>query len=134
MLYTIMRHVRNFFVDKGYDGTFKIENGTIDLSFLQSGQYFLVEGSVFNDGVYQYNNELKLTDEEFTGRITALKPSKEFLELVKEIEEFNSKRESDAYVSESFGGYSYTKATNKNGMPATWQDVFSSKLKVWRKV
>ena len=43
-----------------YRGTFTISDGEIDLSamaasgYLQSGQYFRIIGSHFNDGVYRY--------------------------------------------------------------------------------
>ena len=57
-------------------------------------------------------------DEEFYGVITPLAIPREFLNLVKEIEDYQEKATkagSGIYQSESFGGYSYTLATNKNG-------------------
>lgn len=38
------------------------------------------------------------------------------------------------YTSESFGGYSYSKATNAQGMAVGWRDVFRSRLNTWRKI
>ena len=38
------------------------------------------------------------------------------------------------YTSESFGGYSYTKATDANGAPIGWQKAFASRLNKWRKL
>lgn len=134
MLYTIMRHIRNFFAVKNINGKFNIENGAISLSDIKDGQYFLIEGSIFNNGVYKYPvNNLK--DEEFTGYITFLAPPEEFLQLVKEIEEYEaSENKSKGFTSESFGGYSYTKATGENGAPLTWQAIFNDRLNVWRKI
>jgi len=37
-------------------------------------------------------------------------------------------------ISESFDGYSYTKATNENGMPATWREVFSKQIVRYKKI
>lgn len=136
MLYEIMREVRNFFAaPNGYrEGTFTISGGAISLPFLVSGEYFLVEGSALNDGVHSYP-AADLRDETFTGVITELRPPADFLQLVSEIEEYQTKSGTAApYQSESFGGYSYTKATNKNGDAAGWRDVFRSRLNVWRKV
>lgn len=134
MLYQIMKHIRNFFVVDIVPGTFTIEDGSIDLSFLKSGQYFMVEGSIFNDGVYQYTEELELKDETFTGIIGCLNPDSEFLSLVEEIENYVANEQNTSYISESFGGYSYTKATGSNGCPATWKDVFRSRLNGWRRI
>lgn len=136
MLYEIMKEIRNFFAaPNGYhDGTYTILEGVIDLPFLTSGEHFLVEGSALNDGVYIYPYG-GLRDETFTGTITALHPPAEFLQLVTEIEQYQEKSGSvGPFQSESFGGYSYTKATNKNGDAASWRDVFRSRLNVWRKI
>lgn len=135
MLYETMRHIRNFFPDKGRDGRFKIENGTIDLTGLvQNNQYMLIEGSVFNDGVHKYNSDLVLINEEFEGRITALKIPKKFLELVEEMASFESSRTNSPYVSESFGGYSYTKATGSGGGEISAFEQFKTRLNAWRKI
>lgn len=140
MLYEVLRYIRNFFpVEGGYhDGTYEISEGTIDLPFLQHGQYFLIEGSVFNDGVYQYP-AYELVDEVFDGTITAMRISKEFLALVDEINEWQDKygKSNTPFISETLQGvYSYTKSTSAKGTAGvmTWKDVFADRLKVWRKV
>jgi hypothetical protein len=38
------------------------------------------------------------------------------------------------YVSESFGGYTYTRAQDAGGTAATWPTVFRSRLNPWRKM
>ena len=135
MLFEIMRHIRNFFAtDKSVEGALAIEDGTMSLPFALDGQYVLIEGSALNDGVYKAPLE-NLTDEKFNGRIVALAVPGEFLELVEEIKAYNEKsKESGIYQSESFGGYSYSKATGRNGGVATWQDAYRSRLNVWRKL
>lgn len=136
MLYTVMRHIRNLFPGRAAERTFIIENSGIDLSFLvKEGQYFLIEGSDLNDGVYQYNAELKLKDEEFVGRVTALRIPQEFLELVGRMEDdVKSGKYYSPYSSESFGGYSYSRASGPSGAPANVFDVYKPELNVWRKL
>lgn len=134
MLYTIMRYIRNFFSTRIRNvGVYKIQDGTISLPFLSEGMYFLLEGSVHNDGVYRYP-ATGLTDEEFEGDITLLAPPKAFLELVSEIESYTNSNTIGGLQSESFGGYSYSRATNGSGGLADWQDVYKERLNVWRKL
>ena len=64
MLYEIMRYCRNFFAVNSKIGKWEIVGGKIRLPFLLDGQYFLIKGSVFNDGVYKYPAE-ELTEEKF---------------------------------------------------------------------
>lgn len=125
--------------DRHY-GTYTIENGTIEpLDFVQDGQYFRIIGSVFNDGVHQYPcDEMGLKDETFTGSIWAMSVPSAVLALAQDIEAYN---ESDVakpspYVSESFGGYSYTKATGADGGSNgnDWRNVFAKKLGKWRRL
>ena len=40
----------------------------------------------------------------------------------------------EARTAESFGGYSYTKATDANGAPIGWHKAFASRLNEWRKL
>lgn len=142
MLFEVMLYCRNFFPVPGgcKSGNYTISGGCISLDFLQDGQYFLVEGSVFNDGVYQYPC-FEMYDEEFTGTITPLAPPRAFLNVVDEIKQWVDKNESAGSVnmspfsSESFGGYSYSKAAGSGGSGCTsvsWKDVFGNRLKVWR--
>jgi hypothetical protein len=136
MLTEICAEIRNYFVEEIYEGKFEIVGGKIaPLDFLQNGQYFRIVGSVFNDGVYQYPAS-NLTDEEFTGAVWAMAVPPAVIALAAEIDAF---QKSDAgkpspYVSESFGGYSYTKATGSNGVGASWREVFSKRLNKWRKI
>ena len=134
MLYTIMKHLRNFFLTNVSEtGSFEIKGGMISLPFVKDDQYIMIEGSNFNDGVYVYPVS-DLTDEEFEGSIIVLNPPADFLELVKEIEAYQEKNKgTEGYVSESFGGYSYSKATN-NGHIISWSDIYKDRLNIWRKI
>jgi hypothetical protein len=134
MLYEVMKYLHNFFATKVCEkGTYTITDGVLDLPFVKDGQYIYIEGSTMNDGVYKYPLS-GLTDEEFDGFITLLTPPKAFLDLVAEIEGYEADNAASPYQSESFGGYSYTRATNKSGEVAGWKDVFASRLGVWRKI
>lgn len=133
MLEEVMREIKNFFPVREYSGQFTIKDGIINPQCITEGQYFLIEGSIFNNGVYQYGDSL--TDEAFDGYITLLAPPASFLSLVNEIEEYEAKYGAETpYTSESFGGYSYTKATGANGAGLSWIDAFRKRLNAWRKI
>ena len=138
MLTEICAELRNYFeVPHGrHFGKFTISGGSIaPLGFLQDGQYFRIVGSVFNDGVYQYP-ATSLTDEVFEGADWAMALPPSLIALSAEIEEYNKSDAGKAspYTAESFGGYSYTKATDANGAPIGWQKAFASRLSQWRKL
>jgi len=136
MIESIMRYCRNFFAVKTVSGVWTIEDGQIDLPFIAEGQYFLIEGSVFNDGVHFYEaDHMSLTDEEFTGMVYALAPPQAFLELVNEIDAWQQENgKASAYQSESFGGYSYQRAKTASGQDGGWVAAFGKRLSIWRKL
>ena len=137
MMTEICAEIRNYFVSDIHNGTFEIVGGKITpLDFIQENQYFRIVGSVFNDGVYKYTDKLELTDEKFIGSVWSMAVPPSVIDLAEEIKAFN---ESDAgkpspYTSESFGGYSYSKATDSNGVPLTWQKVFANRLNKYRRI
>lgn len=137
MLEEILRYLKNWFVmpDGIREGRYAIEGGALALPFLQAGQYFRICESRFNDGLHRYP-ATELTDEVFEGTVWALAVPKAVIELSGEIEAWQREHgASGAYLSESFGGYSYTHAVNaKTGQAAGWQDVFRNRLGAWRKV
>lgn len=136
MLTELCAELRNYFVKEVYRGIFTIKDGSIaPLNFLQDGQYFTIVGSVFNDGVHKYPTDV-LIDETFDGTIRTMAVPPAVIALAEEIKVYN---ESDAakpsaYTSESFGGYTYTKVTDKNGVAASWKTIFASRLNNWRKI
>ena len=139
MLEQVLMNIRNWFPVKGgiHSGTFTIKDGGITLPFLADGQYFRICGSVFNDGLHQYN-VLDLTGETFNGTIWALAIPKAVIELADEIskwQEKNGEAAASPFSSESFGGYSYSKATDSaSGGAVTWQSAFRSRLNAYRKL
>lgn len=137
MLDCVCTEIKNFFEREVFYGTFTIQDGVLSPSaFLKEGQYFRIVGSMFNDGVHQ-NPANNLVDESFDGEIWSMAVPPVFIELVENIKKYE---ESDAakptaYVSESFGGYSYTRPTGDEGKVAnSWQEVFGKQLRRWRKI
>lgn len=138
MLEQILGYIHNYFEREIVRGTFTISSGSINVTFLQEGQYFRIVGSVFNDGVHQYPAS-ELTDEVFEGEVWAMAVPPAVIALQTEIEEWNNNNNGNSpFVSESFGGYSYTKGTSSRGngasTPLGWRDVFASRLDQWRKI
>ena len=137
MLTEICAEIRNYFeVPNGRCfGKFEISGGSVSPLILQQGQYFRIMGSVFNDGIHQYP-AYDLTDEVFDGAVWALAIPPAFLSLCDEIKAYceSAEGKTGAYVSESFGGYAYTKAVGQNGAPLSWKSVFAERLNGWRKL
>lgn len=140
VLEQICAFIHNYFYGDRYTGTFTITGGILTVDGLIDGQYFRVCGSKLNDGVYRYGIDL-LNDETFTGVIWEMRPPKSFLTLVGEIEAWNDKYAdvmNAPYSSESFGGYSYSKAQGYasagGGMLSSWQAIFGARLNEWRKL
>ena len=139
MLEQVLMNIRRWFPVKGgiHSGTFTIKDGGITLPFLADGQYFRICGSVFNDGLHQYP-ATDLVDEDFSGAIWALAIPPAVVDLADEIgawQEKNGEASASPYQSESFGGYSYSKATDaETGGAVTWQSAFKRQLSAWRKI
>ena len=145
MLTELCQELRNWFERKKFFGTFTIEDGQIEVpdGSLQNGQYFRIVGSVFNDGVHKYDpeSESQLVDEVFKGAIWSMGVPPAVVDLSERISEWVTKygdSVSSPYQSESFGGYSYQKASSGQGNAGssspTWQSTFASELNRWRKI
>ena len=141
----ILKEINNYFYKTVEKNEFSINEGKVKVK----GNYFpdqfiKIEGSIMNDGIYKIlsfeNQEIKIEntiDEEFEGAIYGLAIPKDFIELIKEIEEYQKMNpiSKSNVISESYlNGYSYTMATNSNGQISGWQDVFKSKLDTYRRV
>ena len=141
-LSAVMAECRNHFIRTTHTGDFTISGGALTgaESWLLPGQYYRVMGSVFSDGVHRYGDESDaLTDETFSGRVDALAPPPDFLALSAEIGGWIEKYGEAAaspYSSESFGGYSYTKASGvtQDGGAGGWLAHFSARLARYRKL
>lgn len=155
MIGQICAYLRNWFELKKLFGEFKIENGVITYSDglalpLLNNQYFRIIGSVFNDGVHQYPPPITptptLKDETFKGAVWAMAVPQDILDLADEIAEWVSKyggaesTVNSPYSSESFDGYSYSKASGGGSQSASepsagdWRGVYGSRLAEWRKI
>lgn len=134
MLEEVLMYLNNWFVVGINAGDYSIKDGGITLPFLADGQYFRICGSVFNDGLHLYPPD-DLVDEDFTGSIWALAVPAQLVKLADEIAAWQQKQgEPSPYTSESFGGYSYSKATDTSGVPIGWQSAFNSRLSRWKKL
>ena len=150
MITEICLYLKNWFdwnMPKYY-GKFKIENGVLisindgDMG-IATGQYFRIIGSVFNDGVYKLGEE-SLVDETFTGAVWLMAVPKDFLNLVKDISDWQEKygnvdsQAMSPYQSESFGGYSYSKSSGGSGDSSsiipTWKSIFRDRLWRYKKI
>lgn len=148
MLTELCADLRNYFIRGESDihfGTFTIAGGSIGpVPFLQNGQYFRIVGSIFNDGVWQYPNDLSgLQNEIFSGAVWAMAVPPAVIALSEDISNWvmeNTAVLNSPYQSESFGGYSYTKASagtsgdGSGGGALTWQNQFRDRLNRWRRV
>ena len=131
MLEAILSHLHNWFPIKGAakDGTFVIASGRLQFDGLLNGQYFRVAGSVLNDGLHKTGDRLK--DETFTGTVYPLAVPEELEDLADEIEQWIAANPPTDKIIESFGGYTYTRAS---GSAPGWQTAFASRFSRWKKV
>lgn len=140
MLENVLRYMNNRFECGTVHGDFTVEHGGIEVAGLSNGQYFWVEGSVFNDGLHRYPAG-DMADETFSGRVVMLAVPKAVVSLADEIQAWNEANAGiidGPFSSESFGGYSYTRETmsaNGDGTPAAaWQVHFGTRMREWRKL
>lgn len=137
MLEELMIELNNWFAVSFLRGTFTIQKGRIELPDMQEGQYFRVQGSVFNDGLHR-SPDNEMVDETFCGEIWGLAIPRAVCALADEIDKWQKKNgdiASSPFQSESFAPYSYTKAADgKTGGAVTWETVFRDRLTPWRKL
>ena len=137
MLTEICQELKNWFCHEIHIGEFTIVDGELaDVEFLE-GQYYRIVGSILNDGVHYYDDVLR--DETFEGAVWMMAIPPSFLDLVDKIEAWtvdNADALNGPYQSESFGGYSYSKATGGQGgqHAYSWQNAFGADLNRWRKI
>ncbi len=138
----VMRQCNNYF-ETGYRATnYSISGGVISPNdVLRPGMWIHISGSFFWDGVWKIGEGWKLEgakddapDDAFYGKIYFLAPPHEFLILCEEIATYTQKSAVSPYQSETFGEYSYTKATGKNGGILSWQEAFADRLRPYRRM
>ncbi|MGL5646712.1 MAG: hypothetical protein ACRDDY_02580 [Clostridium sp.] len=138
----ILNHINNHFYLFFENADFEITSGYILVKGKYIvGQYIKIKGSLLNDGVYKVDRieENKvfingLVDESFNGTVFQLGIPRDLIKLEEEIKEFNTNNKPTNVTSESFGGYSYSKATGSNGVPLDWTRVFSNSLKPYKRM
>lgn len=143
MLTELCQELNNWFEREKRSGSFRIVDGMLEADFLLPGQYFRVMGSLFNDGVHQYGNDF-LNDEDFTGSVWSLAIPVAVIKLSEDIDAWRAKYEApdssamSPYMSESFGGYSYSKGSAISGTgtggATSWRTSFASRMNAWRKI
>lgn len=143
MLTELCQELHNWFEREKRSGSFRIADGMLEADFLLPGQYFRVMGSLFNDGVHQYGNDY-LNDEDFTGSVWSLAIPVAVIKLSEDIDAWRAKYEApdssamSPYMSESFGGYSYSKGSTISGTgtggATSWRTSFASRMNAWRKL
>ena len=111
---------------------------------LQNGQYYRIVGSVFNEGVHKYGEEDLTPERPFDGAVWHMAVPMDVVQLAADIEAWQAKYGGvnspamSPYSSESFGGYSYTKAQGYasvgGGMLTSWDAVFASRLLRYKKL
>lgn len=138
MLEEVLGELHNWFVADVAEGDLSVSDGRLvglPDGLLQDGQYLRLVGSVFNDGLHQWPATDLRDESGFHGEVWALAVPQEVQDLAGVISDWEEKNAPGPYVSESFGGYSYTRATNPStGQAAGWRDRFRQDLNRWRKV
>ena len=148
MLTELCTELRNWFERKIYHGSITIDsdgvtvNGAPLSDYLQTGQYFRIVGSVFNDGVHQFLADELKPENTFDGAIWAMAVPQEVVDLSEQIDSWCKANETalnSPYQSESFGGYSYSLKSGNGGTgdssaSYTWRDQFAAQLRKWRKL
>lgn len=128
-------YTRNFFdrYDEPTAGEFTFTADTVPAG-VSAGQYFLVCGSLFNDGVHQAGED-DLIPETFTGTVQPMRVPPAFVDLARKITDYDAKLPSGGvYVSQSFNGWSGTMATGSDGLPADGLTHYRKEINQWRKL
>lgn len=147
MLNQICAEIKNYFTFEGdkHFGDFAIVDGIVTPSIDFPTDYIRIVGSHLNDGVHKLSDADLVDEGKFHGAVWVMSPPKDFLDLVAEISEWQTKyggvdsENMSPYQSESFGGYSYSKSSggsSESGSSSvpTWQSIYASRLKAYRRI
>lgn len=151
MMTEICQYLGNWFDrdQKKYYGNFMISGYTVSSSDdgdmgIKTGQYFRIIGSALNDGVW-VNGDKRLRDEIFEGAVWLMAVPPAVTSIAAEIAQWMTayggvgSSMMSPFNSESFAGYSYTKASgysrsNKDSGIGGWKDVYGFRLAGWKKL
>lgn len=145
MIGEICAELKNYFTyeEDRHIGDFTIVNGVLVPSLDFPTDYIRIVDSRLNNGVHKKNKDgvFELADESWHGSVWIMSPTADFLSLVDEIAEWQTKYADviqSPYQSESFGGYSRTMASGNSSsggsQSPTWQSQFGSRLKRYRRM
>jgi len=122
MLTEICQYLHNYFDYERHIGDISIVGHEVfcngEQIEIEEGQYFALFRNRIPLGVFQAD---ELTDKTFTGAIWLMDVPKAILDANTWAETWKAKNgaadsmSNSGFQSESFGGYSYSKGTNKNG-------------------
>lgn len=123
MLTRVCRYLKNWFVKESYPGNITVSDGKVYCNGseieMSEGQHFALVRTRYVYGAYSYGDEIE--DSEFEGAVWIMDVPQDVLDVVARMTEWetaNGGVDSAAmspYQSESFGGYSYSKASGSNG-------------------
>lgn len=148
MLTEICAEIKNYFTYEcdRHIGDFSIEDGHIAPSFDLPTDYIRIVGSRLNDGVHKVSDNDLVDEGKFHGAIWVMSIPKDFLALADEIASWQEQyggagsTAMSPFQSESFGGYSYSKASGSSSSASgassapTWQSQYASRLKIYRRI
>lgn len=132
----VMRHIRNFFERECYEGEITITGGVVSPGV--KAPFVFIRGSQHHDGLWETASSALVEDghpdETFAGCIWYLYPPDDFLALCGRIADYEAQNPVGALQSESLEGYSYSRATGRNGGLQSWQDAFATRLAPFRRM
>lgn len=144
MLTEILTEIRNYFCVSEYVGSFNLSNKTITLNNTivpKVGQYIYINSALnrsickvtsVTNNAFLLDSDTVLSDDEIT-YIALLKIPPQIISLSNEIMDWQTKNGNTSLISESFAGWSGTRAQGKNGN-LTWKEMFGDRLKPWRRM
>lgn len=138
ILEDVLGYIHNWFVrDTIPVDDCTIEDGALPGSVpIPDGVWYRIQGSYLNEGMHLKGDD-NLTDETFSGTITTHVIPAPLLAVCEEVSEWHAKYGAESnspYQSESFGGYSYTKASGSGEASGGWQSAFGGRFRKWRKL
>jgi len=137
----VMDACNNHFVQYFLEGNIEIENGALIDVDVHCCAYVYITGSAQHNGLYRVeqrdDNAVLIDDdapdETFSGCVYLLAPPRGFINLCADVAAWVEKNPVGGLQSESFGAYSYSRASGAHGA-VTWQEQHAERLRVYRRM